>query len=64
MDQALHDLHALIAVGLCPIFKKVARAKKVTDALRLKERGVEDNTLLNRVIFALIALFFGVLALV
>jgi hypothetical protein len=27
-------------------------------------RGVEDNTLLNRVIFALIALFFGVLALV
>lgn len=64
MDQALHDLHALIAVGLGPTFKKAARAKKVTDALRLKEGGVEDNTLLNRVLFALIALFFGVLALV
>jgi len=64
VDETLHDLHALIAVGLCPVYKKTARVKEITDALRLKPGEVEDNTLLNRVLFALITLFFGVLFLV
>lgn len=64
VNQALHDLHALIAIGLCPVYKKPAKVRAITDALRLKRADVEDNSLLNRVILALIALFFGVLVLV
>lgn len=64
IDQTLNDLHALIAVGLCPVYKNPGKVKQITDALSLAEGGVEDNVLLNRVLLALIALFFGVLTLV
>lgn len=62
IERALHDLHALIAVGLCPVAGDAVQVKTITDALRLIAGSVHDDALINRVLFALIALFFGVLA--
>lgn len=64
VNRSLLDMHALIAVGLCPMRRDASQVQKVTEALKLVEGPIEDSALLNRVLFALIALFFGVLAFV
>jgi len=61
LNEALHDLHALIAVGLCPVRHNGAEAWRIVGALRLANGDVDDDALLNRVLLALIVLFFGVL---
>lgn len=63
IDEALHNLHALIAVGLCPLLHDPAKLRQISDALRLSDHQVQDDTLINRVLLAVIGLFFGVLTL-
>jgi|GEM_PF-2728788 len=61
IDKALHDLHALIAIGLCPVRNNATESDKILGNLRLGEGDVDDLSLLNRVLLALIILFFCVL---
>src|SRR3546814_6911527 len=63
IDDALHNLHALIAVGLCPLLQDAANLRQISDALRLTDGHVQDDTLINRVLLSVIGLFFGVLTL-
>lgn len=63
IDDALHNLHALIAVGLCPLLQDAAKLRQISDALRLTDCHVQDDTLINRVLLSVIGLFFGVLTL-
>lgn len=63
IDEALHNLHALIAVGFCPLLHDATKLRQISDALRLSDHQVQDDSLINRVLLSVIGLFFGVLTL-
>src|SRR3546814_10802748 len=49
IDDALHNLHALIAVGLCPLLQDAAKLRQISDALRLTDGHVQDENEERRV---------------
>src|SRR3546814_11810503 len=56
IDDALHNLHALIAVGLCTLLQDAAKLRQISDALRLTDGHVQDDTLINRDLLSVIVL--------
>ena len=61
IDEALSDLHVLIAISIYPIRKKPSEVQKIVECLKIDHTPIEDRNILNRVLFALIVLFIGVL---